>query len=69
MSRLPKRDKLDPVQASAVDFVVAQEGKKKVEKVGGGAVTGTGESVVLAHVSAKLARSVGHLAPVRMRSW
>ena len=26
MSCLPKRDKLDPVQASAVDFVVAQEG-------------------------------------------
>ena len=26
MSWLPKRDKLDPVQASAVDFVVAQEG-------------------------------------------
>ena len=25
MSWLPKRDKLDPVQASAVDFVVAQE--------------------------------------------
>ena len=66
MSWLPKRDKLDPVQASAIDFVVAQEGKKKVEKVGGGAVAGTGKSVVLAHVAAKLARSVGHLAPVRM---
>ena len=26
MSRLPKRDKLDQVLASAVDFVVAQEG-------------------------------------------
>ena len=26
MSWLPKREKLDPVQASAVDFVVAQEG-------------------------------------------
>ena len=26
MSGLPKRDKLDPVQASAVDFAVAQEG-------------------------------------------
>ena len=26
MSWLPKRDKLDPVQASAGDFVVAQEG-------------------------------------------
>ena len=26
MSGLPKRDKLDPKQASAIDFVVAQEG-------------------------------------------
>ena len=26
MSWLPKKDKLDPVQASAVDFAVAQEG-------------------------------------------
>ena len=26
MSGLPKRDKLDPVQASAIDFAVAQEG-------------------------------------------
>ena len=26
MSRLPKREKLDPVQASAIDFAVAQEG-------------------------------------------
>ena len=26
MSWLPKRDKLDPVQAAAIDFVVAQEG-------------------------------------------
>ena len=26
MSWLPKRDKLEPVQASAVDFAVAQEG-------------------------------------------
>ena len=26
MSWLPKRDKLDPVQASAVDFAVAQDG-------------------------------------------
>ena len=46
MSWLPKRDKLDPVQASAIDFVVAQERKKKVEKVGGGgggdAEAGTG---------------------------
>ena len=36
MSGLPKRDKLDPAQASAVDFAVAQEGKMKVEKAGGG---------------------------------
>ena len=52
---MPKRDKLDPVQASAIDFAVAQEGKKKVEKVGGGgdAEAGTGKSVVLAHVAAK----------------
>ena len=67
MSWLPKGDKLDPVQASAVDFAVAQEGKKKVEKVGGGggAVAGTGKSVVRTHVAAKLARSVRHLAPVQ----
>ena len=26
MSWLPKRDKFDPVQASAVDFALAQEG-------------------------------------------
>ena len=26
MSWLPKRDKRDPVQASAIDFAVAQEG-------------------------------------------
>ena len=26
MSWLPKRDKLDPVRASAIDFAVAQEG-------------------------------------------
>ena len=50
MSGLPKRDKLDPEQASAIDFAVAQERKKKVEKAGGGgdAVAGTGKSVVLA---------------------
>ena len=66
MSWLPKRDKLDSVQASAIDFAVAQEGKKKVEKVGGGgdAMAGTGKSVVLAHVAAKLALSVGHSVPV-----
>ena len=33
MSWLPKRDKLDPVQAVG-DFAVAQEGEKKVEVSG-----------------------------------
>ena len=59
MSWLSKRAKFDPVQASAVDFAVAQEGNFYIK---GGA--GTGKSVVLAHVAAKLARSVGHLVPV-----
>ena len=59
MSWLPKRDKLDPVQASAIDFAVAQEGNFSIK-----GEAGTGKSVVLAHVAAKLARSVGHLAPV-----
>ena len=45
---MPKRDKLDPVQASAIDFAVAQEGTKKVEKVGGGGGAG---------IVAKLTRS------------
>ena len=55
MSWLPKRDKLDPVQASAIDFAVAQEGKMKVGKAGGGGdgEAGTGKSAVLAHVAAK----------------
>ena len=48
MSWLPKRDKLDPVQASAIEFAVAQEGMKKVEKVGGGGDAG---------IVAKLTRS------------
>ena len=61
MSWLPKRDKLDPVQASAVDFAVAQEGNFSIK-----GEAGTGKSVVLAHVAAKLARSVRHHAPVRM---
>ena len=60
MSWLPKRDKLDPVQASAVDFVVAQEGNFYIK-----GEAGTGKSVVLAHIAAKLARSVGHLAPIQ----
>ena len=29
MSWLPKRDKLDPVQASAIDFAVAQGGGRR----------------------------------------
>ena len=53
MSWLPKRDKLDPVQASAIDFVVAQEGNFSIK-----GEAGTGKSVVLAHVAAKLARGV-----------
>ena len=48
MSWLPKRDKLDPVQASAVDFAVAQEGNFYIR-----GEAGTGKSVVLAHVAAK----------------
>ena len=44
MSWLPKRDKLDPVQASAIDFVVAQEGIFSIK-----GEAGTGKSVVLAH--------------------
>ena len=45
MSWQPKRDKLDPVQASAIDFAVAQVYIK--------GEAGTGKSVVLAHVAAK----------------
>ena len=48
MSWLPKRDKLDPVQASAIDFAVAQEGDFYIK-----GEAGTGKSVVLAHVAAK----------------
>ena len=43
MSWLPKRDKLDPVQASAIDFAVAQEGNFYIK-----GEAGTGKSVVLA---------------------
>ena len=53
MSWLPKRDKLDPVQASAIDFVVAQEVSFYIK-----GEAGTGKSVVLAHVAAKLAHGV-----------
>ena len=47
MSWLPKREKLDPVQASAIDFAVAQEGNFSIK-----GEVGTGKSVVLAHVAA-----------------
>ena len=43
MSWLPKRDKLDPVQASAIDFVVAQDGNFYVS-----GEAGMGKSAVLA---------------------
>ena len=39
MSWLPRRDKLDPVQASAVDFAVAQEGNFSIK-----GEAGTGKS-------------------------
>lgn len=48
MSWLPKRDKLDPVQASAVDFAVAQDGNFYIL-----GEARTGKSVVLAHIAAK----------------
>ena len=48
MSGLPKRDKLDPVQASVGDFAEAQEGNFYIR-----GEAGTGKSVVLAHVAAK----------------
>ena len=38
MSWLPKRDKLDPVQASAIDFAAAQEGNSYIR-----GEAGTGE--------------------------
>ena len=47
MSWLSKRDKLDPVQASAIDFAVAQEGNFYIK-----GEAGTGKSVVLAHIAA-----------------
>ena len=53
MSWLPKRDELDPVRASAIDFVVAQEGNSYIK-----GEAGTGKAVVLAHIAAKLAREV-----------
>ena len=53
MSQLPKRDKLDPVQASAIDFVVAQEGNFSIK-----GEAETGKPVVLAQIAAKLAHGV-----------
>ena len=54
MSWLPKRDKLDPVQALVIDFVVAQEGNFYIK-----GEAGTGKSVVVAHIAEeKLARGV-----------
>ena len=49
MSCLPKRDKLDPVQASAIDFAVAQEGNFCIK-----GEAATGKSVALAQIAAKL---------------
>ena len=43
MSWLPKSDKLDPVQASAIGFAVAQEGNFYIK-----GEAGTGKSVALA---------------------
>ena len=43
MNWLSKRDKLDPVQSSAIDFVAAQKGNFYVS-----GEAGTGKSVVLA---------------------
>ena len=47
MSWLPKRDKLDLVQVSAIDFAVAQEGNFYIK-----GEAGTGKSVVRTHVAA-----------------
>ena len=51
MRWLPKRDNLNPVQASAIDYIVAQEGNFYIK-----GEARTGKSVVQAHVAAKLAR-------------
>lgn len=53
MSGLPKRDKLDPIQASVIDFAAAQDGNFRIS-----GEAETGKSVVLAHVAAKLAHGV-----------
>ena len=48
MSGLPKRDKIDPAQTSAIDFAVAQDGNFYIS-----GEAGTWKPVVLAHVAAK----------------
>ena len=54
MSWLPKRDKLDLVQAAAMDLAMAQEGNSCIK-----GEAGAGKSVVLAHVAEeKLSRGV-----------
>ena len=45
MNWLPKREKLDPKQASAIDFAVVQDGNFYVS-----GEAGTGKSVVLAAI-------------------
>ena len=52
MSWLPKREKLDPVQAAVIDFIVVQAGNFYIK-----GEAGTGKLVVLAHIAAKLATS------------
>ena len=55
MSWLPKRDRLEPKQAAAIDFAVAQEGDFFIS-----GDVGMGKSVVLAHIGAKFGeRGVG----------
>lgn len=43
-----EREKLDPIQASSVDFAVAHEGNFYIK-----GEAGTGKFVVLAHIAAK----------------
>ena len=61
MSGLPKRDKLDPVQASAIDFAVAQEGNFYIK-----GEAGTGEVGRAGACCRELALSVRHSVPVQM---
>ena len=64
MSWLPKRDKLDPVQASAIDFAVAQEGNFSIK-----GEAGAGKSVVLAHVAAKFKQATSKVSCCECQSW